>query len=172
MTHVICRLAAKNRDQLQNPTLGNRVWATFTFFNLRTKKPFKTRKILKHKKTFKNLKPENLFLKTTFFPDTVGIWCGSVTTLSRLYAFYCKSGVLHLPEDPSVVEFYAGEIPAQKVTQSTQSHCAGADRYIQQFRRRRDKTAHYPQTFRRRKPFRLTNPDATRARANRCGVLN
>ena len=22
---------AKNRDQLRNPTLGNRVWATFTF---------------------------------------------------------------------------------------------------------------------------------------------
>jgi len=32
MTHVTCRLTAKNRGQLQNPTLGNRVWATFTFF--------------------------------------------------------------------------------------------------------------------------------------------
>ena len=33
MTHVTCRLTAKNRDQLQNhPTLSNRVWATFTFF--------------------------------------------------------------------------------------------------------------------------------------------
>jgi len=31
MTHVTCRLTAKNRDELQNPTLGNRVWATFTF---------------------------------------------------------------------------------------------------------------------------------------------
>jgi len=31
MTHVICRLTAKNRDQLRNPTLGNRSWATFTF---------------------------------------------------------------------------------------------------------------------------------------------
>jgi len=31
MTHVTCRLATKNRDQLRNPTLGNRVWATFTF---------------------------------------------------------------------------------------------------------------------------------------------
>ena len=29
MTHMTCRLTAKNRDQLQNPTLGNRVWATF-----------------------------------------------------------------------------------------------------------------------------------------------
>ena len=29
MTHVICRLTAKNWDQLRNPTLGNRVWATF-----------------------------------------------------------------------------------------------------------------------------------------------
>ena len=27
MTHVTCRLTAKNRDQLRNPTLGNRVWA-------------------------------------------------------------------------------------------------------------------------------------------------
>jgi len=31
MTHATCRLTAKNRDQLRNPTLGNRVWATFTF---------------------------------------------------------------------------------------------------------------------------------------------
>ena len=29
MTQVICRLTAKNRDQLQNPTLGSRVWATY-----------------------------------------------------------------------------------------------------------------------------------------------
>jgi len=28
MTHVACRLTAKNRDQFRNPTLGNRVWAT------------------------------------------------------------------------------------------------------------------------------------------------
>ena len=26
------RLTAKNQDQLWNPTLGNRVWAIFTFF--------------------------------------------------------------------------------------------------------------------------------------------
>ena len=32
MTHVTCRLTAKSRDQLRNPTLGNRVWATFLFF--------------------------------------------------------------------------------------------------------------------------------------------
>ena len=31
MTHVTCRLTAKNREQLRNPTLGNRVWATSTF---------------------------------------------------------------------------------------------------------------------------------------------
>jgi len=31
MTHVTCRLTAKNRDQLRNPTLGNRIWPTFTF---------------------------------------------------------------------------------------------------------------------------------------------
>ena len=31
MIYVTCRLTAKNRDQLRNPTLGNRVWATFTF---------------------------------------------------------------------------------------------------------------------------------------------
>jgi len=32
---VICRLTAKNRDQLQNPMLHNRIWATFTFFKNR-----------------------------------------------------------------------------------------------------------------------------------------
>ena len=31
MTHITCRLTAKHRDQLRNPT--NRVWAAFTFFN-------------------------------------------------------------------------------------------------------------------------------------------
>ena len=31
MTHVTCRLTAKNRDQLRNPALGNRVSAIFTF---------------------------------------------------------------------------------------------------------------------------------------------
>jgi len=31
VTHVTCRLTAKNRDQLRNLTLVNRVWATFTF---------------------------------------------------------------------------------------------------------------------------------------------
>ena len=31
MTHVTCWLTAKNRDQFRNATLGNRVWATFTF---------------------------------------------------------------------------------------------------------------------------------------------
>jgi len=29
MTHVTCRLTDKNRHQLRNPTLGNRVLATF-----------------------------------------------------------------------------------------------------------------------------------------------
>ena len=33
MTHVTCRLTAKNRDQLRNPTLGCRVWAAFTFLH-------------------------------------------------------------------------------------------------------------------------------------------
>ena len=34
MTYITCRLTAKNWDQLRNPTLGNRVWATFTFLLL------------------------------------------------------------------------------------------------------------------------------------------
>ena len=34
MTDVTCRLTTKNRDQLQDPRLGNRVWASFTFFYL------------------------------------------------------------------------------------------------------------------------------------------
>jgi len=29
MAHLTCRLTAKNRDQRRNPTLGNRVRATF-----------------------------------------------------------------------------------------------------------------------------------------------
>ena len=32
MTHVTCRLTAKNRDQLRNPTLGSQVCATL--FNI------------------------------------------------------------------------------------------------------------------------------------------
>ena len=32
MTHATCRLSAKNRDQLWNPTLGNRSWAAFIFY--------------------------------------------------------------------------------------------------------------------------------------------
>jgi len=31
MTHVTCMLTAKNRHQLRNDTLGNRVWAIFKF---------------------------------------------------------------------------------------------------------------------------------------------
>jgi len=31
MTHITCRLTAKNWDQLQNPTLGNRVWLPVLF---------------------------------------------------------------------------------------------------------------------------------------------
>jgi len=34
MTHVTCRLTAKNRDRLRNPTLSSRVWATFLMFVL------------------------------------------------------------------------------------------------------------------------------------------
>jgi len=37
MTLVTCRLTAKNRDQLRNPTLGNRGRATFTFFSVEKK---------------------------------------------------------------------------------------------------------------------------------------
>jgi len=37
MTQVTCTLAARNQDQLRNPMLGNRVWATFTFFKINLK---------------------------------------------------------------------------------------------------------------------------------------
>jgi len=40
MTHVTCRLTAENRDQLRNPTLGNRLWATFTFLFLEIPESF------------------------------------------------------------------------------------------------------------------------------------
>jgi len=33
LTNVTCRLTAKYRDQLRNPTLGNEVWATFLPFS-------------------------------------------------------------------------------------------------------------------------------------------
>jgi len=33
MTHVTYWLTAKNRDQLWNHMIGNRVWFTFTFFS-------------------------------------------------------------------------------------------------------------------------------------------
>jgi len=36
---VTCRLAAKNRDQLRNPTVGNRVRAVFTFYQRYTDTP-------------------------------------------------------------------------------------------------------------------------------------
>ena len=42
MTHVTCRLTAKNRDQLRNPALGNRVWATFfTVIRVRPRRLFR-----------------------------------------------------------------------------------------------------------------------------------
>ena len=31
VTHVTCRLTAKNRDQLRNPTLGNRMWVGYLY---------------------------------------------------------------------------------------------------------------------------------------------
>ena len=34
MTHITCRLTAKNRDQLRNPTISNRVWATLPFLSV------------------------------------------------------------------------------------------------------------------------------------------
>ena len=33
MINVTCRLTARNRDQLRNPILSNRVWATFTILH-------------------------------------------------------------------------------------------------------------------------------------------
>jgi len=43
MTRVTCRLTAKNRDQLWNRTVGNRVWANF--FNLRIGAEFRRLRI-------------------------------------------------------------------------------------------------------------------------------
>ena len=34
MTHITCMLTAKKRDQLRNPTLNSRVWASFTFLTV------------------------------------------------------------------------------------------------------------------------------------------
>ena len=38
MTPITCRLTAKNRDQLRNPTLGNRVSANFFIISCYTHK--------------------------------------------------------------------------------------------------------------------------------------
>jgi len=38
MVHITCRLTAKNQDQLRNPTLGNRVWASFNLFTSKGRK--------------------------------------------------------------------------------------------------------------------------------------
>ena len=40
MTDVTCRMTVKNRDQLRNPTLGNRVWAAFFRPELRSQLEF------------------------------------------------------------------------------------------------------------------------------------
>jgi len=44
MTHVTCRLTAKNRDPVRNPTHGTRVWATFTFFTFKAREVRKDRR--------------------------------------------------------------------------------------------------------------------------------
>jgi len=49
MTYVTCRLTAKHRDQLRNPTLGNRVWATFTLHLLPFYRRLKTVRIARKK---------------------------------------------------------------------------------------------------------------------------
>ena len=43
MTHVTCKLTAKNRDQLRNPALGNRLHVTITFFILITNSSHRNR---------------------------------------------------------------------------------------------------------------------------------
>jgi len=48
--HITCRLTEKNRDQLRNPTHGNRVWASFTFFC-----KFRGSEQAKHSKRFRTL---------------------------------------------------------------------------------------------------------------------
>jgi len=51
MTHITCRLTAKNWDQLRNPTLDNRVRATFTFLKApMAKSKFHRRKAWRTKK--------------------------------------------------------------------------------------------------------------------------
>jgi len=52
MTHVTCRLTAKNWDQLRNPTLGGRLWAIFTFL-LRPKAAHNTSQLQRQKKYYK-----------------------------------------------------------------------------------------------------------------------
>jgi len=52
MTHVTCRLTAKDRDQLRNPTLWNQygLYLQAYLFNI----PLETKKYIKSKKEKKN----------------------------------------------------------------------------------------------------------------------
>jgi len=44
MTHVTCRVIAKNQGRVRNPTLNTRVWATFTFFTSKAREGRKDRR--------------------------------------------------------------------------------------------------------------------------------
>jgi len=64
MTHVTCRLTAKNRDQLRNPTLGNRVWATFLLLRPRTL-TFKRGLTFLRRTNLPNIRVKRIFQKHT-----------------------------------------------------------------------------------------------------------
>jgi len=82
MTHVTCRLTAKNRNQLRNPTLGNRVWATFLPFLLGIGfiYPFVIDVV---KRLFNSVRPISCVVETE-----ISIWCRFAETPLCIPCYY------------------------------------------------------------------------------------
>jgi len=102
-------LTAKNRDQLRNPTPGNRVWATFTFFTNKTRPGCKASVLAKSKTTINlysdmRLKRWEIFLLNSCachllceIPlDCLFTGCLSEQLSCQLLTLIAKSGVKHL----------------------------------------------------------------------------
>jgi len=91
------RLTAKNRDQLWNPTLGNRVWATFTFSAcvLLQGCSFCLGKLYKfHRKHIVELRFfDRYFGELTFKLQLIYVHGDLIKSLQIQRLFVCRSGV-------------------------------------------------------------------------------
>jgi len=82
LTHITCRLTAKHRDQLRNPKLCNRVWATYTFYPFRTVRPFL------------EIRRKNQYVAAPISRATASTKARSVFALTCIY---CRSAKLRYP---------------------------------------------------------------------------